>query len=330
MTAKEFAHQLSILGSETGRKYELGFAQIADRLNTADIDGLRQLLGDPKAADDLRYASFFCLATRYRRDRNLGNLTKLHSDFSASFNRDDHPTLDHLQAIHLLALSGASNLNQALWFASRARTRLPAHPGVAHAFADVVVTLLDNDRAVEQSTVDAAFEAVREAIAQERYPKFLVTEARLLGYRGRYDEAAEAIRTAISEEDSNEHDYNLRVNEYMTHAMSLRLHQAKREMRDQVDALKAEVRDVNVGNLQYLAMFTGLLSLVAASIGIAGRVSTAGALLLLPRLGLVLTLAFAALFAIIQLSHRPGRQWIWYLLAVVAAILMLAILSYFG
>ena len=291
---------------ETEREWELILTRLIEKApdRHRDLGRLIGLDGIETVVDEdvVKFAAFFAYCTYHRRQENIsefGRLLRVHDEF------EPHPMFPLLEALHSMSQDTVNSFDEAISHAREAVNRVGTrHAGVTHCLASAIIAKLENqDRQnISSSEFDVliaeAEDNIESATDESDYPKFRVTEGRLLALKGEYDKAIQRIHEAIDKEDASKQDYPLRVGGYrlqeskfvlQKHAAQLQseqeeLHNEQSRIDDNVQRAiekvervseKSEVRlkDLQSQTVQFLGFFATLLAVIISSISIATSIA---------------------------------------------------------
>lgn len=294
---------------------------------------------------EFRFYAFFCLATIYRRKKDITKFKELDARFGSLFT--NFPLYWHL--ISLLYRQNKMNYAMAFESAQKAMELLPRHAGVLHSYAEIIVMISENKREeLDQKLLESAVSAVNQALdIESNYAKFYCTKGRLLALQGKFDEGQEYILKAIDKENSDSKDYAIRINEYMYYMTLIEREQMldlsnrnlqevtekankiKLDFEKSTQELKLSLDEVRTQNLQILGFFTAILSFTIASIQIiSDQTFKDSALLIVVLIGALLT-GYAGFFALMPSSQTTTRRLWVVALAGIGLILTSVSIHYF-
>ena len=181
---------------------------------------------------------------------------------------------------------------------------IPNNAGVHHAFAIAVAdifeaTELQRESRPESSWLEKGEQAAMDALDLDpTYPKFHCTKGRILALRGNYEQALKEIAIAIDTENSKQADYALRIGNYRAYEQRIRekqrsekqmalmqqqidsakvlsetMEQSLQDMEEKQKALEDENRASLTKNMEFLGLFSGIVSFTIGGISISGAVA---------------------------------------------------------
>ena len=162
--------------------------------------------------------------------------------------------------------------------------------GGLHAFAETVALAYENTPALMtriQETdhinwLNSALAAIEETLRVDPdYAKFYCTYARLLAAGGDYDAALNKLSIAIDKENSQRPDYAIRVGRYLTFSQQFRarkeLVSMETTMQTHLEQYKSALDDQEkqtlVKNMEFLGLFSGIVSFTIGSLTISGAIA---------------------------------------------------------
>lgn len=198
--------------------------------------------------------------------------------------------VDHLRSVLYLAQTNAQTLT--------------GNWGGYHAFAETVALIYENTPSMMQtleqevqsgSWLESALDAAKCAIAMDveskgaknanPYPKFLVTMARLEALSGEFEEALGHIKQAIDTEDNRQSDYSIRIGQYRAHRQQILARKSALSGQKLLDAqlsatmqeyerkLEEQEKQTIVKNMEFLGLFSGIVSFTIGSLTIGSAVA---------------------------------------------------------
>jgi hypothetical protein len=288
--------KLRHLPSEEEREYEVLLTNIA----TSDYSNLKdklQLIIDNKAlAENLRYAAFFCLATYYRRKKDISLNEKLVKTYEIEFK--NHPTYRHLYLLYLKTKGlNSNNIIAVIELAYESQIVLKNHSGAIHCFAESVAEGYEEfnesiKNKIKIEWLQKAKLAIDKAIELDlKYAKYYCTKGRILAIDKQFVLAKEAIRTAMDYEDSDRTDYIMRIGLYQYYLIKVQtkeyntlietqikdsekiFNEKLRSLNKTYDTKAKEVdnkiKENNIHNLEFLGFFIAIVSFTLGSFQLA-------------------------------------------------------------
>lgn len=192
--------------------------------------------------------------------------------------------------------------------------------------------------------IDAVNRAVQIDVADKRkadkdkkgakpYPKFLVTKARLVALSGEFEEALGLIKNAIDTEDNQQSDYSIRIGQYRAHRQQILARktalsgqkildeQLSATMQEYERKLEEQEKQTIVKNMEFLGLFSGIVSFTIGSLTIGSAVADQS---ILHAAGLIVVLmgalmgVFAAFGIILHgvVGKKAGRNFFVLLLGI--------------
>ena len=251
--------------------------------------------------------------------------------------------VDHLRSVLLLAQTNAQTLT--------------GNWGGWHAFAETVALIYENTPSMMQTleqevqssswlesalnaakcAIDMDIESKRKSAKNSKsvkpYPKFLVTMARLEALLGEFEEALGHIKQAIDTEDNRQSDYSIRIGQYRAHRQQILARKSALSGQKLLDAqlsatmqayerkLEEQEKQTIVKNMEFLGLFSGIVSFTIGSLTIGSAVANQS---ILHAAGLIVVLmgalmgVFAAFGIILHgvVGKKAGRNFFVLLLGL--------------
>lgn len=304
LTRQEMYALLAALPEETMREYELRVTEFSVRWDESVLRGedFRALLSaarEEAVAPETEKVAFaaFCVAVNHeRRMKNSTEEARLLEAWKDIFG--GHVFYRHLQV--LSRTDQLENFREIAWDEARLRELLQLcsenaaalgnnNVGGKHAFASTVALACENmpetmaeiQKNDRINWLNRALDAVTDALEKADYAKFYCTRARLLALDGKYDEALMSINEAIDKEDSGRPDYAIRVGRYLTYSQQFRAKKEIKAMESAMqasleqykDALEEQEKQTLVKNMEFLGLFSGIVSFTIGSLTISGAIA---------------------------------------------------------
>lgn len=239
--------------------------------------------------------SAFCIAENYaRRSENRTDLQELTDTYGKDF--ENEPFTLHLKVCETIKELEAYKKDDRDKFqfdtilanARKNMEQLTGNIGADHAFAETILLAFENapelmahmtDRKKEK-LLQEALDTMVVVHNKDDYAKFFCTHARLFAVAGKYDEAQEYLNIAIDKEDNTKSDYPIRVGRYLTYLQQVRTQQnaeiskrlADEQLHNVVKTLEDQTRDTNTKSMEFLGLFSGIVSFTIGSISISGEI----------------------------------------------------------
>lgn len=286
------------LGSEEEWSFEVDVVNFAltwpDELFKND-SVLRVLMNIPEPCspedEKIAFAAFCIQVNRERRMKNRTAESTLLEKYDSRFAKS-HPFFGHLRLLNMLDNVSEYDAKEILQLAEKNKDLIRGNVGCQHALADAVALILEEDQVspnkylkdenVRNEWLDKGERAVNVAIKwKPEYAKYYCTRGRLLALRGKYDEALRSIAEAIDLEKARGKDYALRIGLYQAHMQQIRGRNQlmgmeammKEKMLEYEKKMEEESHQSMVKNLEFLGLFSGIVSFTIGSISIAGAVA---------------------------------------------------------
>ena len=307
-TEKQMREALLALPPQTERKFEKDIVKYALKWDDNAIvskDGNTAMLYDfidlvkqdkPSAQDHQLAFAAFCIAENYaRRNENLSTLKALETEYNHYFK--DEPFLLHLEVCTEIKKLEAYKAEE--WenkdfsvLLQKAKTNmqnLTGNIGAAHAYAELVLLAFENAPGLlnylnakkKEKLLQDALDIMVVVHDRDAYAKFYCTHGRLFAVAGKYDEALEYLNMAIDKEDSSKSDYPIRVGKYLTFIQQVRSQQqaeanklaAEEQLKNVVKAMEDQTKDSTTKSMEFLGLFSGIVSFTIGSLTIGGAVA---------------------------------------------------------
>lgn len=255
------------------------------------------LINKPDATQEERLIAFyaFCIAENYaRRSENRTDLQELRDAYEHLF--QDQPFTLHLNVclqIKALEAYNADNKDDYHFdtLVKNARTnmkQLTGNIGAAHAFAETLLLIFENAPELmshltgrkKEKLLQEALDVMVIVTNEDPYAKFYCTHGRLLAVAGKYTEALDRLNVAIDTEDNTKSDYPIRVGKYLTYLQQVRTQQntelnkklADEQLKNVTQTLEEQTRASNTKSMEFLGLFSGIVSFTIGSISISGQI----------------------------------------------------------
>ena len=277
--------------NENERAFELGLTDLAKIEDDCNLESNLKSVIDSDVSENIKYCAFYCLAIRYRYNKDISEMKKLFSTYNNKFEHKD--TYIHLFLLHKVDARIKFNygdIDQALLDSEKHSN----NAGFIHLFSDIVATsyekeYLEKDDWRFQNYVDKAIVAVEKAITlDEEYAKYYSTWARLLLLRGDckrddYRVALKKINEAIEKEKPRTATYVERLNEYQYHRMRILLEMdtqsIKNKQNEIIKEIDSKIRKVDsemekmkggiLKSVEFIGFFAGIITLAIGSFQVA-------------------------------------------------------------
>ena len=250
------------------------------------------------ALDEKVYFALYALLVNYTRRMKDDRTQKKLLDQYASYKfKEHHVFYNHLRLLRLLCMvynQSPSERMEMLELAQSNKRNLTENSGAAHAFAEAVALVYelddvaDSPRFGEQRTewLENAMSAVEEALVDKPdYAKYYCTRGRLRSLLGNYADALKDIDKAIDEEDTSRKDYAIRIGNYESRGQQIhaKMEQTgvQRHFEDYMaletqryqDELVAREKETATKNMEFLGLFSGIVSFTIGSLTISGAIA---------------------------------------------------------
>ncbi|MCU1394622.1 MAG: hypothetical protein JWM34_3050 [Ilumatobacteraceae bacterium] len=278
------------------------------------IDDLLILVGQPGGGPNFKA---FCVSmTLLWRNRDFERFRNLLSLYEPSFVSE--PMFKALEAQAALTTSDVFELRSGLVAARAALALMPNRTYVIHTFAHLILEIADHGEATADELTEAEA-AIRRALRlHPEYAKYHGTHARLLSYRGKYEEALAEAMTAIDKEPSNGLHYALRVGDYQDIRLSIAYRQQSDKLSSQVvqftafyESMRSELTSLRSELLQVMGLLAAIIAFIVTGSQIAASMKPATGILVMAAVGLAIVLAFSSLSLIFGRStNRTSSIWL--------------------
>jgi len=268
------------------------------------VDELMALPASDDAEQEKAVFGAFCIRVgQLRRNQDRSQENRLMNEYRERFG-SKHPFYNHLDLMRLLDQNPENQAQKVLELGERNRTVMPLNAGVHHAFAIAVADIFEATELTPEKRPDKEWLEKGERAAIEAldldpdYPKFHCTKGRILALKGDYQQALREIAIAIDTENSKQADYALRIGNYRTYeqrirekqrseeqlamvqkqidsatALSAKMEASLTEMKDKQAELEEETRASLAKNMEFLGLFSGIVSFTIGGISISGAVA---------------------------------------------------------
>ena len=237
----------------------------------------------------------FCVAENYeRRNDNLTQMGNVYKEYSPYF--QEHPFLLHMEVCAEIKSLEAykkedwerKNFSEILEKARINKEQLTGNIGAAHAYAEFILLAFENDPTLlnylnenkKEKLLQSAVDTMVVVTSINDYAKFFCTYGRLLAVSGKYSEALEKLNTAIDKEDNSSSNYPVRVGRYLTFIQQVRAQQqaevnkqaADEQLKNVVQKMEDQTKDSTTKSMEFLGLFSGIVSFTIGSISISGEI----------------------------------------------------------
>ena len=250
------------------------------------------------ALDEKVYFGLYALLVNYTRrmkeDKKQKDLLDLYT--SCNF-KEPHVFYNHLRLLRQLGQvynQSPSERMEMLKLAETNKRELWDNEGAPHAFAEAVALVFELDdvadtpRFADQRSewLENALSAVDKVINEKpEYAKYYCTRARIYSLLGKYADALKDIDKAIDKEDISRKDYAIRIGNYESRGQQIRgkMEQtgARKNFEDHMatetqkyqDELVAREKETATKNMEFLGLFSGIVSFTIGSLTISGAIA---------------------------------------------------------
>lgn len=300
---------------------------------------LESIVGDENHDITVRYNAFYSLTSVYRRYNKIAEWSRIldaYEDlFKASFS-----SFGNVKLMYLYKTMGKSEPHNVIKKAYEYYLKHSHMPAIAHTFARSVVTLYsdcDKDVTIIDAWHQKAMDAVDDAIDKDKnYAKFYCTKGMLYAAVGKYKEALELIKEAISREDPEKKDYAVRIGEYQQVYVLTLTNQSAAQIQAKVEGLEKGVarfeadldqrmKDSSVRHVEILGFFAAIMSFTIGSIQIISNQTLEHSVILIATLFIGLSSAFGVLTLFLRKSKNNDTVNIVFTMFFVLCLLSLVI-----
>ncbi len=278
-----FSYKVEIDGVEVEKKGEL-------------FDLIDLIKKDAPTPEERKLAfAAFCVAENHaRRNENLTILKTLEISYGSYFK--DEPFLLHLEVCTEIKKLEAykkeewenRSFSEILEKAKRNMQQLTGNIGASHAYAELILLAFENDPTLlnylseqkKEKLLQSALNTMVVVHDRDDYAKFYCTHGRLFAVAGKYDEALEYLNIAVDKEDSSNPNYPIRVGRYLTFIQQVRSQQqaeinklaADEQLKNVVQKMEDQTKDSTTKSMEFLGLFSGIVSFTIGSISISGEI----------------------------------------------------------
>lgn len=258
-------------------------------------DDYLAIIKESKNSKILRFASFYCLFTQYRRFEQRYQLFELVDKYIVLFNEEIYEYLREIVWSQYYKFKYLDTANKAFY----SQAILHGHKaiqdygvksnniGCFNNFAEIVLDGLTHTGIVSDQDITNAIQYVDRAIYIQEverqrvpYSRYYCSKARLLAYQGNYDEARKMIAQAISYENTDEKDSLIRIAHYHNVQLEIKTSQSLKlvdenvaDSQERYAKIKNHLDQQQVKYIEILGFFASTIALITGSIGIVLNVS---------------------------------------------------------
>lgn len=268
---------------EKTRDFEIAFTKLMmdkEAINIYQkIKCIKEMLKEDYP-DAIKYGCFVMANIYYRRVKDHTVLNNLIHEYGSTFKK--HESYLHYYLLTFVDRGYQNDWREILNLAEK-NADLLNHEGARHMFAEFVAMYFESDMmdATEAEKKEWLQKAMRNIYLARKldpsYAKFMCTEGRLDALLGQYDEAIENIRLAIDKEDSEKNDYALRIGNYQVSLLNVERRKNMDKIEETMTVMMEESENVKgslMRNLEYLGIFSGIISFTMGSISLAASTAT--------------------------------------------------------
>lgn len=283
--------ELHNLPDEMTRAYEEKLTDLVmDSKKSPKVDVLESMIHHEQE-DNIKYALFAMCGIYYRRVKDHGKQEHLFSVYEKDFSH--HPSYPHYLTLSYVDTGYHENWKEIFELAKRNALYMN-NSGAQHLFAEIVAMIFEEEEHFKEKDaqyyhwLNEAIKYINKALIESpNYAKYYCTKGRLFSLNNNFDEAQIYIRLAMEKENSAKKDYTLRIGNYQYYLLKVqsrsdreKLHSTiaghKEEIRQSINEVteKADMIDKSLmRNLEYLGIFSGIISFTMGSINIASSLA---------------------------------------------------------
>jgi tetratricopeptide (TPR) repeat protein len=309
---------LSALPADDTQAFPGAIRTVIDRTRNPERTFLR-ICEDPSRPTALRFAAFYAVLLRLRREERLTDYALMLRRYEPEFG--GRPYFHTFRAVALRLEGSPAALLQAIEHCRQAARLLPDVAGVQHQLAEMLAESLEQapERPAAR-TVDEAVELVDRAITVSlgRVAHYYETKARILCLRDDFAAARTLLSRAIELESRDGHDYLRRISQYQTTRVRIDVLEQRAEWFRTRDSFRREMSEFRTQQLEMLGLLAGVVAFVASTANIAGQTTGANGVRLITTMAGAVVVVFAAFFLMVG-----SRAWRQGLAAVAIGLLLL-------
>ena len=287
------------LREEREHAFEQELSLIAESQIKDIEERLKKILGKPNLMapqnenemhiEQRRFMAYYALHILYRRRWAYDDLKELTEAYKNDHFCKSHRIIAHLDVMAEQNIRENDEIRESLVIKANENCELFSHhAGVQHCFSNIVITYIElyqrrvGDFFYHDIEYDAfvekwfplAIERVGLAIELEKgFAKFYSTKARLLALQDKFQEAELYLNKARSLESKSLKYYSNRTALYERFQVQLEIKQllySVKPIRQQIGDFEEKLERSLHKNLEYLALFSAVISIIIGTISIAG------------------------------------------------------------
>lgn len=235
--------------------------------------------------DDLAFASIFALFINYRDNCEGATLVHRYGEMLNSFYSKSEYTkkyktvMDYIYLTYEISRPEQRDKKEATFLMEMAYQLVETdkhHGGYKNTFAELFITLVESSSDLGSGFVHRWKQMALNEI--EKAPEyhtessvFYCTKARLLAFEGKFDDAVEAINTAIMIENESPYTSYTALSKYNYHLSATNLAKKERELESQQERIILEVdnlKKVEQKNLELLGLFAAVIAFFVGGISV--------------------------------------------------------------
>ncbi len=218
ISVEQIIECLRELPDEKTREYEKKITALATKhQDEMSVNNFKEVMDRDI---DVSYEAFYCLETIYRRNKDYSKLATLIEEARQHKGFAERISFKHICIMYNVHSESLYDYEEILEQAHQSACEMFNNSGYQHTFANAFATIVDkclfeDSVKIIEKWYETALYCVNKAIDLDpKYAKFQSTKARIVSFKGRYDEANELLLRAIDLEDSRKADYALLIGNY--------------------------------------------------------------------------------------------------------------------
>ncbi len=247
------------------------------------------LLNNNECDLDLKYKCFFALISYNRYHNDYIHIEENLKSFIGEFDHSNYASITHLEFLAKLILvkykqidnhEALTLLRRVQKFIENLESKYSNNKfliGTKHLYTDLFLTIYEHDNKLKNELneyLKIANDYLADAIlGDSKYAKFYCTRARLHMYNLNYENALYDINYAISKENIDSEQYQIKLLEYTSVKNLIIIREAQEEIENRNQVLieelnkqKEEMKSSTIKNIEIVGFFAGVISFVIASL----------------------------------------------------------------
>lgn len=235
-------------------------------------DVLERELADDESSPDFRFAAFYGLLVRFRREKNFTEFESLVDSYLDEFK--DEPVMDVLRAEALAFDSrDKARLAEARRLARRALEKFD-RPGARLLNAEICLKLYDAEDQRTRDLISEADDHINIALSgAPGDPKMLALRARIRAHQNRFNEAYSDVFAALDSEDSRREDYAIRVMDHQMSRMEVVLRDYLHRLEDAQSIASEEFGQARRTMLETLGLLAAVIAFLSTTVTVSIQLS---------------------------------------------------------